>query len=47
MNESSGKERIDQDAMSDFNIEHGLEYTLYISLILIVLVSLYVDVVMH
>ena len=47
MNESSGNERIDQDAMSDFNIVHGLEYILYISLVLIVLVSLYIDVVTH
>lgn len=47
MNESSGKEMIDQDAMSDFNIVHGLQYIFYISLVLIILVSLYIDVAMH
>lgn len=45
MDESSCEKRVDEDAIPDFNAGHGLEYTLYIGLILIMLVSLYLSVV--
>jgi len=47
MNELSGKKRASHHDVPDLDIGHGLEYALYICLILIMLVSLYLDVVFN
>lgn len=47
MSQSSGKKRLSHHVMHNFDAGHGMEYAVYICLILIMLVSLYLDVVLN
>ena len=40
-------DKCDKDEIPNSHIGHGFEYTLYISMVLIMLVSLYVDFMGH